>query len=478
MKRIAIAGALALLPMLAAQAAQAADDPLRAHAEVVPLEAPPEDAALQVYLDQALRANPALAARDADVRASDADLAATRAQQYPQVSLNARYTHADGGRTIDLPVGDLLNPVYDTLNRMLEQQGQPAQFPQIDNQHIAFLRAHEQETKLSLSAPLIAPQLWASIDAKRALAGASRAGREAYARMLVRELKRTYYGAVEAAAAAGILEASEKLLAENVRVSQALVDAGKATRDRVLRAEAEHLDASQQLDAARARTAQARRLLNLLRAQPDDAPLLLPVPEALRMPARRQRPPQTRPELRQIDENTLAAQATERAARNAGLPTLGVAADYGIQGTDYRFDDEHDFDTVSLVLSWKLWDAGQRRAEQAQAAAQSDSLRRQRTDLERRLELARRGAEDDLATALRAIDTGVARVAAAAEAFRIAERKRDIASLSQIEFLDAERSLREAKLKLAIARCDALDRAAELELASASYDLPDNLTAP
>jgi outer membrane protein TolC len=89
--------------------------------------------------------------------------------------------------------------------------------------------------------------------------------------MLVRELKRTYYGAVEAAAAAGILEASEKLLAENVRVSQALVDAGKATRDRVLRAEAEHLDASQQLDAARARTAQARRLLNLLGAPAETA---------------------------------------------------------------------------------------------------------------------------------------------------------------------------------------------------------------
>ena len=476
MTRIALAVALALLPALVA--AQTVDDLRPDRDAAAALDAPAADAVLQHYLDQALRANPALAARDADVRASDADLAATRAQQYPQLSLNARYTHADGGRTIDLPVGDLLNPVYDTLNRMLEQQGQPAPFPQIDNQQIDFLRSHEQETKLSLSAPLIAPQLWASIDAKRALAGASRAGREAYARVLVRELKRTYYGAIEAAAAVGILEASEKLLAENVRVSQALVDAGKATRDRVLRAEAEHLDASQQLDAARARAAQARRLLNLLRAEPDDAPLALPTPDALRMPARRQTPAQTRPELRQIDANARAAQAAARAARNAALPTLGVAADYGIQGTDYRFDDEHDFDTVSLVLSWKLWDAGRRRAEQAQATAQRDSLRRQRTDLQRRLELARRGAEDDLATALRAIDTGGARVAAAEEAFRIAERKRDLASLSQIEFLDAERSLREAKLKLAIARCDALDRAAELELASASYDLPDNLTAP
>src|SRR3546814_7435046 len=109
---------------------------------------------------------------------------------------------------------------------------------------IALLLDREQETKLSLSAPLIAPELWANVDAKRALAGASRAQREAYARTLVRQLKGAYYGAIEAASAAGILEASEKLLAENVRVSQSLVDIGKATRDSVLRAEAEHLDAA------------------------------------------------------------------------------------------------------------------------------------------------------------------------------------------------------------------------------------------
>src|SRR3546814_12654584 len=86
----------------------------------------------------------------------------------------------------------------------------PPQFPNVPDQSIALLRDREQETKLSLSAPLIAPELWANVDAKRALAGASRAQREAYARTLVRQLKGAYYGAIEAASAAGILAASEK----------------------------------------------------------------------------------------------------------------------------------------------------------------------------------------------------------------------------------------------------------------------------
>lgn len=437
-----------------------------------------DDGALQQYLDQALRANPALAAQNQNVRASDFDVDAARAQQFPQLSLNARYTHSDGGRTIDIPTGQLLNPVYDTLNRFLAERGEPPQFPNVPDQSIALLREHEQETKLSLSAPLLAPELWANVDAKRALAGASRAQREAYARTLVRQLKSAYYGAVAATSAAGILEASEKLLAENVRVAQSLVDAGKATRDRVLRAQAEHLDTVQQLDAANVRAAQAQRLLNLLRAQPDDAPLNLPKPEDLRLPARAESAPRTRPELRQLDQNLHAAIAGERAARSASLPTLGIAADYGIQGEDYRVDSDSDFDTVSLVLRWQLWDSGSRSARRHHAAAQRAELEMRREDLQRRLELALRAANEDLASALRAVDTGSARVAAAEEGFRIAERKRDAAAISQLEFLDAERALRAARLQLAIARCDALDRDAELELANASYVLPDNLMAP
>src|SRR3546814_6503183 len=89
-------------------------------------------------------------------------------------------------------------------------------------------------------------------------------------------------------------------------LSQSLVDNGKATRDRVLRAEAEHLDAVQQLDAARVRAAQAQRLLNLLRAEPDDTPLHLPQPEDLRLPTHAE------PTPRRSEEHTSELQSLMR----------------------------------------------------------------------------------------------------------------------------------------------------------------------
>src|SRR3546814_2477158 len=86
------------------------------------------------------------------------------------------------------------------------------------------------------------------------------------------------------------------------------------------------------------------------------------------------------------------------------------------------------FDTISLVLRWQLWDSGSRSAQRHHAAAQRAELEMRREDLQRRLELAHRAASEDLATALRAVGTGSARLAAAEAGFRIAERKRDARS--------------------------------------------------
>jgi len=176
-------------------------------------------------------------------------------------------------------------------------------------------------------------------------------------------------------------------------------------------------------------------------------------------------------QLRQLDQAIAAADAARRAAAAGQQPTIALAADYGMQGVDYTVGRDDDFSSVSLVLNWTLWDFGARAGKRRQAEAETERLRAERRDLEHKLAIAQWSATESLQLALRSIDAASARVAAAEEVFRIAERKRAAASLSQVEFIDAQRSQTEARLNLAIARCEVLDRAAELELANASFPL-------
>ena len=50
----------------------------------------------------------------------------------PSVGFIGTYTLAEGGRTGDIPVGDLVNPVYETLNQLTGTNN----FPQLQNQSI------------------------------------------------------------------------------------------------------------------------------------------------------------------------------------------------------------------------------------------------------------------------------------------------------------------------------------------------------
>jgi outer membrane protein TolC len=101
----------------------------------------------------------------------------------PSVGIEARYTRAGGGRVIDLPIGDLMNPVYGTLNTLPEAFGQPAPFPEnLPNQRIPFLREREQETKVRVIRPLFQPALAQLVRMRGAARDIASLSRDAIAR--------------------------------------------------------------------------------------------------------------------------------------------------------------------------------------------------------------------------------------------------------------------------------------------------------
>lgn len=425
---------------------------------------------LAACIADALDSNAALRAQDFAVEAAAQGLAAARAQRAPQLSLNARYTLSEGGRVTRIPTGDLVNPIYQTLNQLTAGSANPTQFPTIGNNDINFLRPHEQDTRLTVTAPIYAPQIGDAIRIRSAELDGSTATREAFARTLVRDVKAAYFQLAQVQAGIGILEASRVALVENQRVAESLVAAGKATRDRSLRAEAERLAIEQRLDAARADERNARRYLNLLRNHAQDE-IVVVQPDALDRTVPAAVEPAERPELRGLDARIAAADGARSLAESAYLPTLSFVGDSGIQGTGYTFNRDADVSTASLVLRWTLFDFGARRAAVSQARAQAEQLKATRDDVRRQLDLARLGAQDRVGTASRAVVTAEARQRAAEESFRIAERKRDAGQLSQVEFLDAERAATEARLGLVIARTDLQIALADQEYTAARYPL-------
>ena len=436
------------------------------------------DVVAERYVAEGLRSNLALRSETLEVERAAAAVAEARARYFPELAFQARYSRADGGRTIELPLGSTLNPVYSTLNDMLVAQGQSPRFPQIQDQTIDFIREEEQDTRITVRQPLYAPAIAASVRAQRALLDASNYQRMALARTLRRDITISYLDWLKARSSVDIVGASETLLRENLRVNESLFSNGKITEDQVLRAKAELLAVEQQKRDVENQSRQAQSYFNFLLNRDLKTPIDPAVPPANLIEqdtALEQLWTQAldrRPELTRIEQLKRASEAQLNVAQKQRWPTLSLGIDAGTQGPEYRFGEGYNFGVASLLFTWKIFDGGGDAARVRQARAQERQLvlRQEEVALQIRLEVQQ--TLDRLQTARASLATADARAEAARAAFRIASRKRDEGVINQVEFIDARSTLTSAELNQNLMRFDVLARRAELEYATSSGDLP------
>jgi len=427
------------------------------------------DSIAQEYIAAAITSNLALQGQRLETERAQAALAAARARFLPEIALQARYTRADGGRSIDFPVGALLNPAYQTLNELLVAQGLPPRFTALPDVSIPFQREREQDTRITLRQPLYQPAIPASVRGQRELLRGSHAAEQALAAQLRRDVYLAYLNWLKARRAHSLLENSRELLDENLRVNQSLLRNGRITEDQVLRAQTEQLAVVQQIREAQNGIEQARSYVNFLLNRPLDTPLedardgIAAAP--LSAPADLRQASDRRPELQQLDALAAAADAQRQAARAALQPSLSLGIDAGTQGESWHVGPGYNFAAASLVFNWKFFDGGANRAEADRAGLAARQARLRQQALTQQIGLEMQQARDQLAASTDSLAVAETRAAAAAAALRIAQRKRDAGSISQVEFLDARSAQTAAELSLIVTRFELLQRRVELQYA-------------
>lgn len=438
---------------------------------------PPVNEIIEEYVREGLAANLGLQGATIEVERSQAALDVARARFLPEAAIVARYTRAEGGREISLPLAAAFNPVYGTLNELLIASGQAPRFGLIEDPRFLLQREREQDTRLSLRQPLFVPAIPAAVRAQKAALDANDFARLALSQRLRRDITVGYLDWLQADRAARILAASQKLLEENLRVTRALFDNGVITRDQVLRAEAESLALEQQRLEVDGGVDQLRAYVNFLLNRDLDTALktgsidreidvVSRDLDSLRAAALNQRA-----EVSQARSATAIAAAQRDLARAERLPTLALAIDGGTQGERYEFGRGRNFATLSLLLNWTLFDGGARRAEERAARLLERQFGLRNDELRQSIQLEVQQAFDALLSAEAATRAATARARAAQAAFTIATRKRDAGVISQVEFLDAQTSLTAAELDLNRLRFATISRQAELDYATGGSGL-------
>ncbi len=425
-------------------------------------------APLDDYIRLGLENNLALKQKEINFKRSLEALNEARSLFFPNISLNARYSVAEGGRTIDLPIGDLLNPVYSTLNQMLHQQI----FPPVDNQSFMFLRPHEQETKIRMIQPLFDSDIYFNAKIKKELTETEKIGIDEYRQNLVAEIKKSYYKVTMTGGLVKMLAETRVLLEENVRVNKSLLENGKITADNLYRSETELSKFDQRIQVAEKDRVMARAYFNFLINRPLSEEVIITEPDLLPPPpgdpgSYIRSAFSNREEIKKLEKLDDISTLQLKMNQAAALPNLMIVADYGIQGEQYKVNKEADFAQASAVLTWDLFTGFRNRSKNRQAKLHKEMLDEQVEEVRKQIELQVMNAFLELKTSQEGIVSAESQVKSAREGFRLVKRRYEVGQATLIEFIDARTNLTQAEENLIIAYYARMSNYAEFEKVTA-----------
>ncbi len=432
---------------------------------------------LDRYVLQALDSNLALKQADFNYEKSITALKEAGGLFLPSATIEARYSRAEGGRVIEFPIGDMLNPIYQTLNFLT---GFPAFPTNLPNEEFQFFREREHDTKIRVVQPVFQPKIYYNYKIQKQLSDIENASRNAYARHLVADVKTAYYNYLTAIQVVELANRTHILLQENLRISESLFHNDKVTIDAVYRARTE-------LSRLEQRRAEATKLYNLSQAYFNfllnralDTPIdvedvSVPVKNA---PFNREQAEQNalqhREELVQLSAAIDAQRNGVKLTRSNFLPGLSVVFDYGYQGEEYNFTKDYDYWMASGVLSWNLFNGGQDKAKIQRAKLEQARLETQRMYVQKQILLDVLTAYEDVRVVTESLEAAENELKSAEETFNIVRKKWQQGMAAHIEFLDAQNTFTQAELNSIIKNYDYFIKQAKLEKAAAFYQLPES----
>ncbi|GAA0546686.1 TolC family protein [Chitinophaga japonensis] len=426
--------------------------------------------ALEQYIGEAFARNQALQQRTFRLEKAMYALQEARGLFLPQVSLMGTYTRTSGGRTIDVPIGDLMNPVYATLNQLTNSD----KFTPVSNQSFLLNPDNFYDAKVRTSLPLINTEIWYAQKIRREDISRQQAAVNVYKRQLVKDVKTAYYQYFQAVRAVDIYNNALLLVRENIRVNQSMLRNGIRNSTSLTRAQTEEQRTLAAITAARNDQQNARSYFNFLLNRPltdsilADSAALAVVQTA---PADTLSGISGREELVQLEKTKQMALLQEKLQRSAFIPKLSTFLDLGSQAYNWDFNDKSRYYLWGLNLQWDIFSGGQRRSRARQAATDAATAQAAYDETEQALKLELDRADNNYQTAHSNYHSAQTQLQLAEKYYRDQLKVYKEGQLLYIELLDAQQQLTNARLELLQAYAQVQVAQAEIERAEAGYPL-------
>jgi outer membrane protein TolC len=401
---------------------------------------------LDTYLREGLANNLVLQDKKASLDQSLLALKDAKSFFLPSMDFGASYTLAEGGRTIAFPVGDLLNPVYSTLNKLTASN----KFPQIDNVSEQLLPDNFYDTRFRTTLPLLNTDLIYQQQIRKEQVNWTSYQVEIYRATLIQDIRVAYFNFCAAHSSIKILKNTLQLVEQNLKDTRSLVENGKRLPAAVLRAESELEQVKSLVTEAELKTNNAAQYLNFLVNRPldqvvpfEDIPLDLSRLDQLLLEDLH---PQN-PELRAMQSMETIQETVLKSGKNYWVPKLSTYADLGSQGFDWNFDSQSRYLMWGLNFSMPVFQGGRNQNQIQRNVLGLESVQRQKELVNQKLNLGLQTQRNEVKTLLAALQSSEKKLVSASAYLKLVDRGFKDGSQSLLEFIDARNQYTQAALQ-------------------------------
>ena len=425
---------------------------------------------LQQYIEEGLANNLVMKQKNIGLQQGLQALKEAGSWFYPSAGFTGDYTWAEGGRTIALPVGDLLNPVYSTLNQLTHS----AKFPTIANSEFQLLPQNFYDARIRVAYPVLNTDLYYNYRIKKGEIRLAEYEIEIYRQELIREIETAYYNFCLATDAEKIYESAMMLVNRNLRVNQSLVRNGKGLPANVLRAESETEVITSKLREAENQQKNARAWFNFLLNRPLSDSVyyeVQPLPDDLTNALSADPSTGNRSELKEIGTAITIRHSELSMNRSFAVPRVNTFIDLGSQASAWAFDSKSRYFMAGFRVTVPVFEGFRNRTKISRTRLDLEDLAIRMENTSRQIKVAADVARNNLNTAMVNLGSSEKQDQSARAYFNLVEKGYTEGINSLLEFMDARNQFTASEIQVKLNRYKVLSAFSDLKRQTASSTL-------
>ncbi|MBC7885948.1 MAG: TolC family protein [Saprospiraceae bacterium] len=379
----------------------------------------------------------------------------------PSVMFATQYTLAEGGRSIDFPVGDLLNPVYGTLNQLTNS----TVFPQINNVNTQLLPNNFYDARFRISQPIYYPDLVINKKLKTESLYLKELEIKAFKRQISKDVMLAYFQSITSKNVIDIYLATDTLLSEAKRTTQSMIRNGTSLPSSLSRIETQIAAIEAQKIEASSNHRNALRYLQFTLGVKDSSVWHIELPE---VPDISNSNILQREEVAQINQGIKMLHLANEKEDQFYLPKIGAQLDFGSQAFDFGFDP---YILVGLNLEINIYDNKKHKYRKEAIKSDIQASEAQKNEIEEQMNLMISVAAENLRSAIAQAKTYRTRINAVSKIYNEVFRKYKEGSANYLELMDAQSQVTQVNLQFVIAQNNAWVKWAEYVYVTAAFPI-------